>query len=261
MIRMAVVVAIHPERRTLDLVFTDTGLRVPEVSCPSGMVSSDSGIWDVPSVKKPKDEAQAGSLPQDGRQLVAITAEAYGRPVILGFLHPLGGQMAFTQDDRQVHRHSSGTYSTIAPDGSIESWHPSGAYVRLGKGSHEPLAQFSANKNWEEVSDADKPTLTVIIPGSSSTDSPAFSMTVAPDGTLTVSSQKSAALSAQEGFTFNTPKTFEVNAQGGINLNGNTEIDGTLHTTGDIASAGIASHEAHEHIDGGGQGNSGPPAG
>lgn len=259
--RLAIVVATHIERRSFDLVFTDTGLRVPEVQCLSDMVSSDSGIWNAPSVQKPSDEKQAGALPQNGRQLVAATEEAYGRPLIVGFLQPLAGMMAFNQDDRQVHRHSSGAYTTTAPEGSFEFWHPSGAYVRLGKGAHEPLAQFSANQNWKEVSDADKPTLTVIIPGSSANDPPAFSMTVAPDGTLTVGSQKSAALSAQEGFTFSTPKTFVVNAQGGIEFNGNTKIDGTLKTTGDISSPGMVSHQAHEHIDGGGQGNSGPPAG
>lgn len=159
--RIALVVAVHPNR-TVDLVFQDTGLRVAGAHVLSSLVASDSGVWDVPSVPRPMSENNAGELPTTGRQLVAAVDMCAGRWVVTGFLHPLGGQMAFTQPDRHVERHSSGAYSTVAPDGSIEIWHPSGAFVRIGTGAaHEPLAQYSLDNVWKETATAPQPTIAV----------------------------------------------------------------------------------------------------
>lgn len=263
-LRFAIVVAVHNDRRTVDLVFTDTNLRVPEVSCLAAMVASDAGVWDVPSVEKPSDEAQAAALPQQGkRQLVAVVAEAYGRPFVLGFFHPLAGQMAFTEDDRFVRRHQSGAYSTIAPDGSIELWHPSGTYARIGSGAHQSLTDLSANKNWDEKTDADAPTITISMPGKKG-EQPNFSLVVSPDGTVTLNTQKTLNATAQEGMNFSTPKTINFNAQevhitAHVTVNGNIDDDGSITATGDVIGGGISlDHHAHEDDDNG-PGVTGPP--
>jgi hypothetical protein len=159
--RIALVVAVHPNR-TVDLVFQDSGLRIAGAHVLSSLVSSDSGVWDVPSVPRPTSEKTAGQLPTNGRQLVAAVDMCAGRWIVIGWLHPLGGQMAFTQPDRHVERHSSGAYSTVAPDGSVEVWHPSGAFVRIGTGAaHEPLAPYSHDKAWKEIASAPQPTIAV----------------------------------------------------------------------------------------------------
>lgn len=248
--RFAIVVAVHPERRSLDLVFTDTGLRVPEVQCLSGMAASDAGVWDIPSVPKPTDEAQAGALPKSGRQLVAAVDDAYGRPVVVGFLQPLAGQIAFTEDDRFVRRFVGGGYLTVAPDGSIELWHPSGTYARIGTGPHEKLAPISANKNWTEVTNAPKPTITLITPGASGSDPPLFSLVVGPDGTVTIGTQKAVNITATEG----------VNITANVAIHGNVAVTGGITATQDIV-AGAVSLRHHVQLDGGGTGDSGPPVG
>ena len=174
--RIALVVAVHPNR-TVDLVFQDTGLRIAGAHILSSLVASDAGVWDIPSVPKPTSEKLAGELPTTGRQLVAAVDMCAGRWVVLGFLHPLGGQMAFSQPDRHVERHSSGAYSTTAPDGSFEYWHPSGAYVRVGTGAaHEPLAPHSLDNTWKEIATAPAPTISL--------HTAKYDLTIDPDGNV-----------------------------------------------------------------------------
>lgn len=211
--RLAQVVAVHTERRTVDLVYLDTGLRVAEAHILSSLVASDAGEWNVPSVPKPSNEAAAGGVAQtQGRQLVVAVDELAGRPVVVGMLHPLGGQMVFTQPDRQVQRHSSGTYLTTAPDGSWELYHPSGSYFRIGTGPHEQLAPISANQSWQEVTTAQAPTITL--------STPKFTLTVAPNGDVTMNSQGAIHVTASNGMT----------------IAANVDITGNLTATGAITA-------------------------
>lgn len=202
--RLAQVVAVHPKYRTCDIVFCDTGMRVAQVHVLSSLVASDAGVWDMPSVPKPTSEATAGGPPSSGRQLTAVVDSVAGRPVVLGFLHPLGGQMAFDQDNRQVTRHASGAYSTIAPDGSIETWHPSGAYVRIGTGAHEPLAPLSWNQTWKETGDAAPPTVTL--------HAPKFDLSIDPDGNVTMHGQGNATMTADKTMTWVSGQDMHFNA-------------------------------------------------
>jgi hypothetical protein len=194
--RFAQVTAVHAARRTVDLVLMDTGLRVAEVHILTSMVASDAGEWDLPTVPLPGSEQVAGALPTQGRALVATVDQAGPAFVVTGFLHPLGGQMAFTQDNRQVYRHASGAYTTIAPDGSIETWHPSGAYVRIGTGGHESLAPLSVNQAWKEVTNAPVPTITVHATN--------FNMTISPGGVVDLTAAGAATLHTGQ-VTWTTP--------------------------------------------------------
>lgn len=246
--RLAQVIAVHTIRRTVDIVFTDTSLRVAEVHVLSSMVASDAGVWNFPSVQKPATESQAGALPRTGRQLAAVIDQVEGRPVVVGFIHPLGGQIAFNQDDRVVDRHVSGAYTTIAPDGSIETYHPSGAYVRIGTGAHEPLSPFSAHQNWDEKTSAPAPTITVHAAKFDLTIDPSGNVTFAAQGTITVTGGKAVKIAAGT--------SMELDAPGGLSVNANTTVAGTVTATGQVvAGAGAAQVGllSHRH------GTSGPP--
>jgi hypothetical protein len=212
--RVALVVAFHPNR-TCDLVFQDTGLRIAGAHILSSMVSNDGGVWDVPSVPKPTSERLAGELPATGRQLVAAVDMCAGRWCVVGWLHPLGGQLAFTQPDRHVERHSSGAYSTVAPDGSIEVWHPSGTFLRLGTGAaHEPLAPISHDKAWKEVSNAPQPTIHLhtakvdltIDPQGNVTLHTAGNGSLAFDGTLAVASKGAMTIHSDVSVSVTAPQ-------------------------------------------------------
>lgn len=206
--RLALVVAVHPNR-TVDLVFQDTGLRIAGAHVLSSLVTSDSGVWDIPSVPRPTSERLAGELPTTGRQLIAAVDMCSGRWVVTGFLHPLGGQLAFTQPDRRVDRHSSGAYSTVAPDGSLELWHPSGSFVRIGTGAaHESLASISHDNAWREVSNAPTPTISV--------HTAKFDLTIDPSGNLTVHTQGNGAI-AVDG-------TLAVSSKGAMTIHSDADV-------------------------------------
>lgn len=186
MIRFAQVIAVHPERRTVDLVFLDTRLSVAEVQVLSGSISSDSGSWDLPDVELPPSQIAAGGLQTPGRALLAAAERSGNRWVVLGFMQPTSGQVAFKQANREVHRHPSGAYTTIAPDGSIEMWHPAGAYLRIGTGAHEDVAPLAAGTPWTVPVGAPPAQITLATSG--------FTLTVDPGGTTTLVSQGDGSL-------------------------------------------------------------------
>ncbi len=189
------VVAVHPERRSCDIVYCDTALPVGEVQV-AGWVASDGGLWNVPSVEKPQSLAQQASPHPTGRHLVALVDSVGGRPIIVGFTSPAGNQMAFTEQDRTVQRHSSGAYTTIAPDGSIEVYHPSGSYLRIGTGAHQDLTEISHEAVWKEVQDAAQPTITLHTSRFSLSVDPSGNVSLDTRGTLTMHSDGAMTLTS-----------------------------------------------------------------
>lgn len=214
-LRPAKVIAVHPERHTVDIVFSDTGQRVAEVQV-IGDAGSDAGSWSVPNVPKPTSEATPDVL-TSGRNLVAAVATVAGIPVVTGFLRPEGTQMTFSEQNRTVRRHASGAYTTIAPDGSIEVFHPSGAFLRIGSGGHQDLAAISADGNWSIPAGAPNAQVTLATQG--------FSLTILPNGATTLQTTGELHMTYAKAV-----------------LTGDVAITGALTATGEItAMAGGAS--------------------
>jgi hypothetical protein len=222
MIRYAQIIAVHPERRTVDVAMSDTGERIGEVDVLSGSVSSDAGEWDIPDVTRPSTEAAAGGLAGGGRVVMAcIDFTSSGRAVVIGFTHPAGGQMNFKQANRKISRHPSGAYTTIAPDGSIEHYHPSGAYLRIGTGAHEDLTPISADGNWTIPSGAPASQITLVTSG--------FTLTVEPGGKTTLTSQGDATLNYQGNVTVQAGGNLSLIAGGDLTL----QAAGGMSVTGE----------------------------
>lgn len=131
---LAQVVAVHPERRSVDLVMLHNGARYAEAGV-IGTAASDMAAWAVPSVPRPPRETAAGGRAPNGRTLHAVVEMIQGRAIVLGFISPLGGA-ATTEQNRAFYRHPSGTYVTIAPDGAVEINHAGGTNIRIGAGAH-----------------------------------------------------------------------------------------------------------------------------
>ncbi len=233
-LRSAKVVRVNHARRTVDLVFNDNGARVADVQVV-GNASSDSGSWSVPDVPMPASEAGPDRLSNTGRNLVASVAMMNGRPLVTGFLHPLDTQVSFNEPNREVHRHPSGAYSTVAPDGSIEAFHPSGAYLRIGTGDHQDLATVSADGNWSTPAGAAPAQITLATAG--------FTLTILPNGATTLATTSKVSMTYAD-----------------LELHGPVKIFGDLAVTGDV-TGGTVSLRNHDHIGvQGGTGTSGPPA-
>ena len=231
--RLARVIAVHPARRTVDVVFLDTGNRVAEVQVMSGSVGSDSGSWDMPSVKPFPSEAGPDQLDQAGRNVIARCSTIHGRWVVAGFMSPQNSQMNFTEQNRAVHRHASGAYTTTAPDGSVETYHPSGAYVRIGTGAHQDLNDVSADKNWSIPPGSPPAQITVHTAG--------FTLTILPNGSTTLETTGQLVMKYHDA-----------------ELHGDIKLFGKLEATGDVV-AGTVSLQHHTHSNSGGSGSGGPP--
>ena len=208
-LRLAKVVRVNHQRRTVDLVFTDNGARIADVQVMTAHASSDSGSWDVPDVPPPASEATPDTLSPTGRNLVAVCAMFHNRPIVQGFIHPLGTQLAFKEANRAVHRHTSGAYTTTSPDGSIETYHPSGAFLRIGTGGHQDLAAVSADGNWTIPAGAAPAQITLSTAG--------FTLTILPNGSTTLETTGKLVMRYADAELF-----------GDVKLHGKLEADGDV---------------------------------
>lgn len=239
MIGFAQVVAVYPAVRRVDLVDMDTGRPYGNAIVLSDDCSTAGGSWNVPSVDRPSGTAaDETSLPAQGA-VCAYALAAGGRPVVLGMCRVYGDQIVFNQQDRQITRHAkSGAYWTTAPDGSMEMWHPSGSYFRIGTGAHEDLAPLCAGK-WVVPEGTAIPTITLATPN--------FSAVINPDGTGVVT---------HKGMTYQGAPMI---VDGGLKVkNGDISCTGKVAAEGDVTAGGV-SLEEHDHPVNGDM--TGPPQG
>lgn len=247
-LRLAQVTGVHPERRSLELTYLDDGGRVAEAQVASGVVGSDAGVWAVPSVPRPASERQAGGINPSGRTVMAVVAEIHGRPIVMGFIAPRGSQMAFSEQDRSMYRHSSGAYATIAPDGSIEVRHPGGAALRIGTGATETVP--GAN-GWSPPGAA-APQITLTTSG--------FTLTVEPGGKTTLTTSGDVEMTyplctmngpVQVNGNVTIAGNLSVAAAGGgaatIDMTGQINLTGSMDATTEV-TAGSIPLTSHKHI-------------
>lgn len=249
MVELAQVIAVYPSRRKVDLAFLESGALVSNVTVMAAAASSVSGIWDVPEPPAPLSAAQAGGLPPSGLQLVAVVSKTKrGRPIVMGFIPPKGCVVTFNQQNRDIKLHPSGAYTTVAPDGSIEVWHPGGAYLRIGTGGHEDLSGIASN-GWNPPS-APPPQITLVTSGFSLTAKPNGDLDIINTGSITVQSTagdmtfeaQNINLVAEEALSLDCA-ALKGSIQGGA---GTAEIQGGLKTTLDQV-AGTISQQNHDH--------------
>ena len=222
-LRFARVVAVHPRRRSVDLVFNDNGQRAADVQV-MGDVGATTGSWHVPDVPKPASEATPDIL-GPGQNLTAVVDVAHGRPLVTGFVAALGTEMGFTEQNRSIQRHVSGAYTTIAPDGSIEMFHPSGAFLRIGTGDHQDLAGVTAGGAFTVPEGA----------------APAFKLTIEPNGATTLVTGGELHMSYNKAFL-----------TGDVSLQGSLEVSGEV--TAQAGSGGSVTLSKHKgQVGGGGQ--------
>ena len=187
-----------------------------------GDVGASTGSWNVPDMPKPANEATPDVL-ASGQNLTAVVAFAGGRPVVQGFLSPLGSEMGFTEQNRSITRHAAGGYTTVAPDGSIEHFHPSGAYLRIGTGGHQDLAAVTSGGKFTVPHGAPPAQITLSTAG--------FTLTILPNGATTLETTGELHMTYSKAF-----------------LNGDVALTGNLTATGEVtAKAGGSSVTLSQH--------------
>lgn len=253
-LRLAQVVGVNPQRRTVELAYLDDGARVGDAQIASGVAASDAGFWAVPDVPRPSSERQAGGINPSGRTVIAVVASIYNRPIVMGFLAPRGTEMAFSEQNRTMYRHPSGAYATIAADGSIEVRHPGGAHLRIGAGGSETVP---AAGGWAPAG-ASPPQITLTTSG--------FTLTVLPGGETTLTTEGNATISTphlQINGNVDIAGNLGVAAAGGgaatINMTGQVNLTGSMDATAEVTANSIPlSTHVHTGVQPG-PGNTGSP--
>lgn len=228
--RRARVTKVHPGARRVDLVFLDNGQRAAMVEVV-GSVSGVGGGWSIPNAPPTRSENAATRTDRPGTTgLTAFCGFEWGRPVVLGFLHTGNGQAATTEQNRAFDLHPSGTYQTVAPDGTVEIKHASGAYLRLGQGDTAPVPGLPAAPGG-----AAPARLTVVGQG--------WKLTVEPGGDLALTTEGILKM-----------KYASAEMEGDILLKGTMTVQG-----GDVIADGVTlKHHPHDHVQPG-SGESGEP--
>lgn len=284
---LARVVAIHPERHKVDLVFLTDGRRVPGVRVMSGEASSSSGRTGL---AKPdaQDLADPYAAPaRSTRDLIACVAFYDGQPVVQGFLFPEVSECLFEDLDRVMDRTPSDFYHTVDGKGNAEWFHPSGAYVRIATDpAHEDLkgkdfdAKFNPKRNAEKqvhihieqaggtasiniapsgaIAIKSKATLQADIDGAVTVNGHS-TVTVNADGKATVKAPEVLVDSPDSTFTGKVTVAGLFTYQSGLAGTGAANISGAIAATGDVTAAGV-SVENHVHSGvAGGPSTSGAP--
>jgi hypothetical protein len=148
-LKLGIVVATYPEGNSIDVLLARDGSRLSNVQVTSAACSQATGLCNLPDIG-----ASAGLARWDPTQPAALYVQAViddvgGVPICTGFILPQVGQMTFARKNFKVDRHASDVYSTINAAGDMETYHPSGSYVRMGAATpHEDLTGLDVDKQW-----------------------------------------------------------------------------------------------------------------
>lgn len=160
MVRLGVVVAIHPEDNSVDITMTDDGAHLAGVQVLTVTGGTRSGLVDLPRPAQPEDEeAKWDITKRTESDIIAAIAyfDSMRMPVVVGFLYPQINQMLFKEKGRKIDRHESDVYSTLTKDGNQEWYHPSGTYIRVATTPpHEDLTGKDFDGKWKIDRNTDK---------------------------------------------------------------------------------------------------------
>lgn len=129
--RQGIVVAVHPQDHSVDLVMVDDGSRLigVQVLTPNG--SGRTGTFDMPTV--PLREKGKWDITERTKQdQIAMVGFMRKIPFVVGFLFPQINQMTFGNAGRRFFRHQSDVTVSIEDTGAIHVRHPGGFQFRVG---------------------------------------------------------------------------------------------------------------------------------
>ncbi len=231
MIREGIIVAVHPSRRTVDLVDMHSGQSFAEVGVLAHQLSSDGGEWSVPSVTRPPNQQSAAAFPPGGRRMIAAYSMGpAGRPVILGFRQPAAGEVVVTDQDRYLWR-KNGVVETVDAAGNYQLSMAGGVTVRVGTPEVEDISGVAANQNWSVPAGAPA-TLTIEGPNWSLVVDSSGNPTLTTTGDITVNC-KDAKVQASGSASVLAATSVVLGAAGGKRV----VVDGDPVSTGGTVQA------------------------
>lgn len=248
MLRLAKVVATHPEDHSVDLLMLHDLSRYAGVQVLVDMAGLDCGTSNLvePELSNPDDKWAAKDSKK--RDITAVVGFIANQPLVLGFLHPQVTQMLFKRKNFHVRRHPSDVYSSMDDDGNLEVSHPSGTFIRMAVNpEHEDLTGKDFDKKWAIKRNKDKKVAVRIEVAAGGARK--STLTMLPDGTVTLDATAQVTLRTPAKLLFDAPVsefTGQVNVGKGVKATGNVEgadcisggISGKTHTHTDTAGLG-----------------------
>ena len=213
-----IVVAVHPEDHSVDLVMADTGARLVGVQVLTGNGSTRSGTSDLPAV--PEKPNKWDITKETGQDMIAMVAMVGRYPVVTGFLYPQINQVLSKDPKLKSYRHQSDVSYTIDGDGNFQYTHPGGAYIRIGE---TPDLVDNTGKNADGNSKTDRNTgrkVNVRIGLAGNT----CIVTMTPEGGVTFKIEKDFTIETSEGISLKAGKDISIEAGGTVNIKAVTEI-------------------------------------
>lgn len=150
-LKIGVVVKVHPEDRSVDVVMVEDGSRLAGVQVLGEMLSDRAGHNDLHETGAPADGEQwSVTAARDRQNTIAVLGYVGRMPVVVGFLSPQVSQLLFDRADFRVERHPSDVYSTVDKAGNVEFYHPSGTFLRFALDpEHEDLTGKDVDGKWK----------------------------------------------------------------------------------------------------------------
>lgn len=237
--KLGVVVATYPEGSSVDVLVIDDGTRLSNVQVASWTASSNTGAVDLPDISAAAGQSRWDITQPVDRFVQAIIMFVRGAPICTGFIFPQVGQMSFQRKNFKVDRHASDVYSTINAVGDIETYHPSGTYLRIGASpAHEDLTAQDFDKQWAiknntgtavhahlVVANAGSVVATLDIdPSGNVALTHSGNLTTATGGNATIAVSGSLTVNATGNATINTQANANVTASGGVNITGSGAV-------------------------------------
>jgi hypothetical protein len=219
--RQGVVVAVHPEDHSVDLVMTDDGARMTGVQVMTPNGSSRTGGVDLPTITPSGDkwDITKPNKDQDMRALVAYVGRV---PVVAGFLYPQINQMLFKDPKMKFYRHQSDVMYAIDGDGNIELDHPSGTYIRIGETPDKvDLSSQNVDKSLKTDRNTGKQVNIRVATGGNT-----VVLTMTPDGEVSFTCDQDFKIETKANIDFKADGNVLIEAAGNMSL----KAGGTINT-------------------------------
>lgn len=250
MMRKGIVVEVHPEDHSVDIVMADDGSRLVGVQVMTPNGSTRSGTVDLPEIPKRADKWDISS--QTGQDMHALVSYIGRNPVVTGFLYPQVNQMTHKDPKLRIDRHQSDVMSMIDGDGNFQWTHPSGTYIRIGE---TPDAVDMSDKNADASAKVDRNTgrkvnVRIGLAGGTAV------LTITPEGEVSIETKTTLDIKADGAVTVKaesvTLDTADTHMTGNLKVDGSTDLQGVFSRGKDISST-------HRHANSGGPSVGGTP--
>jgi|GEM_PF-2490979 len=215
--KKGLVVAIHPEDHSVDVVLFEDGTRLAGVQVMSTSATSNSGLADLAAPTAGMGDSRWDLTQRTGRQVHAVVGFMGREPYVQGFLFPQLCQMTFADKNRRVDRHASDFYQTIDGAANAEWYHPSGTFLRIGATpGHEDLTGKDYDGRWNIAENTDTaPYVNLTLANAGAVK---CTVQIDPEGNVTVvSASGKAKFTFPGGTVFDTP---DLNVTGNIKAGG-----------------------------------------